>query len=186
MSGGMQGGGGVPDDLLTTKGDTHGYTTENARVPIGVDSTVLTADSTTALGLAWAAAGGGTTITREIDSLSSSFSTTSNDKVNVTGLSIVLPSSGDCIVCYNGQAESNGTNSPFLDLYDGSTVLAGCEVGLPDASSQVPITLYKSMDMGSETLTIRLKSDGGSTALIRVSASANETRSASFEVTKFT
>ena len=42
------------------------------------------------------------------------------------------------------------------------------------------------MDMGSETLTIRLKSDGTNDALIRVSASANETRSASFEVTKFT
>jgi hypothetical protein len=60
FSGGMGGSsGGVPDDLLTTKGDTHGYTTENARVPIGVDSTVLTADSTEALGLKWAAAAAG-------------------------------------------------------------------------------------------------------------------------------
>tara|TARA_R110000824_G_scaffold394097_1_gene593689 strand:+ start:58 stop:273 length:216 start_codon:yes stop_codon:yes gene_type:complete len=61
MSGGMQGGGGgVSEEMLTTKGDTHGYTTENARVPIGADTTVLTADSTQALGLAWAtpAAGG--------------------------------------------------------------------------------------------------------------------------------
>ena len=58
----MQGGGGVAEDLLTTKGDTHGYTTENARVPIGADATVLTADSSTALGLAWAAAGGGAEI----------------------------------------------------------------------------------------------------------------------------
>jgi len=47
--------GGVSEDLLTTKGDTHGFTTENARVPIGANSTILTADSTTALGLAWAA-----------------------------------------------------------------------------------------------------------------------------------
>ena len=62
MSGGMQGGGGVAEDLLTTKGDTHGYTTENARVPIGADTFVLTADSSTALGLAWAAAGGGAEI----------------------------------------------------------------------------------------------------------------------------
>ena len=54
MSGGMQGGG-VPDDLLTTKGDTHGFDTTNARVPIGANTTVLTADSTTALGLAWTA-----------------------------------------------------------------------------------------------------------------------------------
>ena len=54
MSGGMGGGeGGVPDDLLTTKGDTHGFDVSNARVGIGADTTVLTADSTTALGLAW-------------------------------------------------------------------------------------------------------------------------------------
>lgn len=62
MSGGMQGGGGVAEDLLTTKGDTHGYTTENARVPIGTNDYVLTADSTTALGLAWKEAGGGSPI----------------------------------------------------------------------------------------------------------------------------
>ena len=62
MSGGMQGGGGVAEDMLTTKGDTHGYTTENARVPIGTNDQVLTADSTTALGLAWKDAGGGAEI----------------------------------------------------------------------------------------------------------------------------
>ena len=61
MSGGMQGGGGVPDDLLTTKGDTHGFDTSNARVPIGADLAVLTADSTTALGLAWTAPAAGYT-----------------------------------------------------------------------------------------------------------------------------
>ena len=54
MSGGMGGGsGGVSEELLTTKGDTHGFSTVNARVPIGIDTTVLTADSTQALGLAW-------------------------------------------------------------------------------------------------------------------------------------
>lgn len=68
MSGGMGGGeAGVPDDLLTTKGDTHGYTTENARVPIGSDTQVLTADSTEALGLKWAdASAGGTVLLEEI------------------------------------------------------------------------------------------------------------------------
>ena len=53
MSGGMQGGGGVSEDLLTTKGDTHGFSTENSRVGIGLDSQVLTADSSEALGLKW-------------------------------------------------------------------------------------------------------------------------------------
>ena len=60
LSGGMQGGGGVAEDLLTTKGDTHGYTTENARVPIGTDGQILTADSSVPLGLAWETTGGGT------------------------------------------------------------------------------------------------------------------------------
>ena len=56
MSGGMGGGeAGVDVEMLTTKGDTHGFDTDNARVPIGVSATVLTADSTKALGLAWAA-----------------------------------------------------------------------------------------------------------------------------------
>tara|TARA_R110000824_G_scaffold7499_1_gene33441 strand:- start:841 stop:1377 length:537 start_codon:yes stop_codon:yes gene_type:complete len=55
MSGGMGGGeGGVAEDLLNTKGDTHGFTTENARVPIGINNQVLQADSTEALGLKWA------------------------------------------------------------------------------------------------------------------------------------
>jgi len=41
---------------LTTKGDLFGYDTANARIPIGTNNQVLTADSTQALGLKWAAA----------------------------------------------------------------------------------------------------------------------------------
>jgi hypothetical protein len=39
---------------LTTKGDLFGYDTGNARIPVGADATVLTADSTQALGVKWA------------------------------------------------------------------------------------------------------------------------------------
>lgn len=46
---------------LTTKGDLFGHSTVDARVPIGTDGQVLTADSTQALGLKWAAASGGMT-----------------------------------------------------------------------------------------------------------------------------
>ncbi len=41
---------------LTTKGDLYGYSTSDARIPIGANGTVLTADSTEALGLKWATA----------------------------------------------------------------------------------------------------------------------------------
>lgn len=48
------GGGGSP---LTTKGDLYGFSTVDARIPIGANNTVLTADSSETLGLKWAAAG---------------------------------------------------------------------------------------------------------------------------------
>jgi hypothetical protein len=41
---------------LTTKGDVWGYSTTDARIPIGADGEVLTADSTQSLGVKWAAA----------------------------------------------------------------------------------------------------------------------------------
>ena len=40
---------------LTTKGDLYGYSTSDARIPIGTNGHVLTADSTESLGLKWAA-----------------------------------------------------------------------------------------------------------------------------------
>ena len=40
---------------LTTKGDLLGFSTLDARIPIGANDTVLTADSTESLGLKWAA-----------------------------------------------------------------------------------------------------------------------------------
>jgi len=61
MSGGMIGGGGS-NPPTTTKGDISGYDTTYARIPVGTDTYVLTADSTTALGVAWKEAGGGAEI----------------------------------------------------------------------------------------------------------------------------
>lgn len=40
---------------LTTKGDVFGYDTSDARVPVGADGQVLTADAAQALGVKWAA-----------------------------------------------------------------------------------------------------------------------------------
>ena len=44
---------------LTTKGDLIAFDTDNVRLPVGADGLVLTANSSTATGLEWAAAGGG-------------------------------------------------------------------------------------------------------------------------------
>jgi hypothetical protein len=44
---------------LTTKGDLYGFGTSDARIPIGTNNHVLTADSTETLGLKWAAPASG-------------------------------------------------------------------------------------------------------------------------------
>jgi hypothetical protein len=54
-------GGGGLSSPLTTKGDVWGYSTTNARVPVGTNGQVLTADSTNANGVAWATAASGAT-----------------------------------------------------------------------------------------------------------------------------
>jgi hypothetical protein len=54
---------GTAGTTLTTKGDVQGYSTTNARVPVGADNLPLVADAAQALGVKWAVlpvAGGGT------------------------------------------------------------------------------------------------------------------------------
>jgi hypothetical protein len=49
----------VATSPLTTKGDVWGYSTTNARIPVGTDGQVLTADSAQVLGVKWATPSGG-------------------------------------------------------------------------------------------------------------------------------
>ena len=64
---------------LTTKGDLYGFSTLDARIPIGTNNQVLTADSTQALGLKWAtASSGGMTL------LSTTTPSGSSTSINVT------------------------------------------------------------------------------------------------------
>lgn len=49
---------------LTTKGDVYTYTSADARLAVGTDGYVLTADSAQAAGIKWAAASGGSGLSR--------------------------------------------------------------------------------------------------------------------------
>ena len=114
---------GVPDDLLTTKGDTHGYSSTNARIPIGDDDQVLTADSSEALGLKWATPGGGATVTTVSTLLSTTFTTTSATATVLTGLSLTLPTitGGKCLVVCSGIWTRSTTGGANGQLYTDAT-----------------------------------------------------------------
>lgn len=53
---------GVGGSPLTTKGDLFGFSTVNARIPVGTDGFALVADSTQALGVKWATVSGSGTV----------------------------------------------------------------------------------------------------------------------------
>jgi|TARA_R110000824_G_scaffold17004_2_gene69657 hypothetical protein len=178
--------GSTAGDVLTTKGDILSRSASAlARLAVGTNGQVLTCASGETTGLQWANASGGITLSREVDSLGSSFSTASTSKVAVTGLSIVLESSGDCILAFNSSEENNGVNQAFFDIYDGSDPLVGASDLSSIANHVNTISLNHSMEMDSETLTIRLKAGGG-TELFRINGAAEVFQSTTFEVNKFT
>ena len=79
---------------LTTKGDLHGYSTENTRIAIGSNDEVLTADSSEALGLKWAATSGlSSPLTSDLvinDNVNLKFGTDSDCTLDFNGTDLVL------------------------------------------------------------------------------------------------
>ena len=74
---------------LTTKGDLWGYSTTDARVPVGANGTVLTADSAQSLGVKWATPSAGWTLITS-GSLSSTTTTVSGISGAYTDLKIIF------------------------------------------------------------------------------------------------
>jgi hypothetical protein len=119
-------GGGGLSSPLTTKGDVWGYSTTNARVPVGTDGQVLTADSAQALGVKWATAssGGGLTL----------LSTTACSGGSVTVSSI----SGSYKNLYvRIEASSSGNGIPFIKFNGGATNFLGAGIISGTGSSLV-------------------------------------------------
>jgi len=115
-------GGGSP---LTTKGDLYTFSTVDARLGVGANNTVLTADSAEATGLKWAApAGGGLTLSQIATG------TLSGSSVNLTGLSsydtIIIAIVGGTWATANSDVRFrlNGVSTGGLYYYMGGAGLA--------------------------------------------------------------
>jgi hypothetical protein len=102
---------------LTTKGDLFGFDTADARIPIGTNGHVLTADSTQSLGLKWAAASGGSFTSLASGSLPASATLT---------LSTISGSYKDLrFICKNFQA--TGNEDVFINV-NSSTIIDSVRV----------------------------------------------------------
>jgi hypothetical protein len=116
---------------LTTKGDLYTYSTADARLGVGTNGQILTADSTAATGLAWQspAAGGGMTLlsTTTLSGASTTVSSISGaykdlyvlvvNKSGGTGQVILTPNNS--ANAYGSGATSNGGgDSSFYTIYN--------------------------------------------------------------------
>lgn len=108
---------------LTTKGDLYGYSTTNARVAVGTNGQVLTADSTAATGVAWAtAASGGMTLIGTPTTLSGS------STVSITGIPATY---NDLVIDFYGITNASNTDyninpngsASITDVVRGGTTL---------------------------------------------------------------
>jgi hypothetical protein len=114
---------------LTTKGDLFTFSTVNARLGVGANGQVLTADSTAATGIKWETAAGGGKVLQVISTnKTDTFSTASTSLTDLTGLSVSitpsLSSSKILVFCSINYSTSQSTGQQYLQLLRGATAIA--------------------------------------------------------------
>jgi hypothetical protein len=160
---------------LTTKGDLYGFSTVDARVPIGTNGQVLTADSAEALGLKWGtpAAGGLTLISTTTPTASASVVTLSSipstyknllitaqslDSTGTTLNNVTIQFNGDTTTAYDSSLTGvNQTNATVFAVVGGSSGGMGGFVNIYNYTTGSTTKYFNSVSFGSSL-------DGGTSA----------------------
>ena len=111
---------------LTTKGDLFTFSTLDARLGVGANNTVLTADSAEATGLKWAAAGGGGKVLQVLNFSLDSAATTTSATPSSTGLTLsITPSavSSKILIFASINGLITTSNNSRYYLYKGASLL---------------------------------------------------------------
>ena len=112
-------GGGGLSSPLTTKGDVWGYSTTDARIPVGANGTVLTADSAETLGVKWAAAAGGGKVVQIVSATYATTFTSSSSTFADTGLTATITptsASNNILVFVNQNGCGKAANNTGINL----------------------------------------------------------------------
>jgi hypothetical protein len=166
-------GGGSP---LTTKGDVYGFSTVDARIPIGTNGQILTADSTQALGLKWATAASAApgsasaTVATDQSTTSSTFAdlTTAGPAVTITtGTKALIIITAEMTVSANkggaaGYAVSGATTIAATD----TTAIKMRETGgATSFNNRVSVaSRLSTLTAGSNTFTMKYRTTSGGDA----------------------
>lgn len=109
------GGGGGTASPLTTKGDLYTYSTTNARLPVGTNGQVLTADSTQTTGIKWATVSGTGTVT-SVAMTVPTFLSVSGSPITTTGTLAITLSTQSANLVFAGPTTGAAAGPTFRSL----------------------------------------------------------------------
>ena len=178
---------------LTTKGDVFTFTTVDARLGVGANNTVLTADSAEATGLKWAAPAGGGKVLQVVSATYSTQTSTGTNTYIDSGLTLTItPTLNTSKVlalvmqpagCYiNGTAVSNYiklmrgatnlTTTLNATLFIGGATSAGLETNsfanfsYLDSPATTSATTYKTQFLAGNSGTALVQPNGALSSII--------------------
>tara|TARA_R100000963_G_C4618395_1_gene86623 strand:- start:235 stop:801 length:567 start_codon:yes stop_codon:yes gene_type:complete len=157
---------------LTTKGDLHGYSTSNTRIPIGSDNQVLTADSAQALGLKWASAGGGASVSTQTTTPTNGQTTTSATFVDVTNASITLPTRTNGFAFISAFASIHGSSANTniaIGIYHNGSLQETQTMRCADSLNEYPVSVTAMQALDGSVVKMQWKRNTGTATMVDTS-----------------